>query len=97
RSTLIATVVLLAGYALLPEQYRFSRGILLFGSLLAFVLISILRWILIRTEVLSSNKKKETDTTTVIAGTAEEYEQTLQLLKDAGLHNRVLGRLSING
>jgi hypothetical protein len=40
RSTLMATIVLLAGYALLPEQYRFSRAIILIGALLAFLLIS---------------------------------------------------------
>lgn len=44
RSTLIATLVLLAAYALLPEHYRFSRAIILFGALLAFALISLLRW-----------------------------------------------------
>ena len=29
---LIATIVLLAAYSLLPEQYRFSRAIILFGA-----------------------------------------------------------------
>ena len=96
RSTLIATIVLLAGYALLPEQYRFSRGILLFGSLLAFVLISILRWILIKSGVLNSNKSKEIDTNTIIAGTAQEYEQAMQLLKEAGIEQRVLGRIAVD-
>jgi hypothetical protein len=93
---LIATIVLLAGYALLPEQYRFSRGILLFGSLLAFVLISMLRWVLIRTGVLNSNKKRESDTNTLVAGSETEYGQVMQLLKDAGLEQRVLGRLSVD-
>src|SRR5436190_14079331 len=57
RSTLIATIALLAGYSLLPEQYRFSRAIILFGAMVAFVLISVLRWILIQTRVLTSGKK----------------------------------------
>src|SRR5687768_1393884 len=48
RSMLIATLVLLAGYALLPEHYRFSRAIILFGSLMAFGLISILRWFMLK-------------------------------------------------
>jgi GT2 family glycosyltransferase len=94
RSTLIATIVLLAGYALLPEQYRFSRGILLFGALLAFVLIGILRWMLIRTGVLNSNKEKDANSTTVIAGTIPEFKETIQLLKEAGIHQRVLGRVT---
>jgi O-antigen biosynthesis protein len=94
QSTLIATIVLLAGYALLPEQYRFSRGILLFGALLAFVLIGVQRWILIKTGVLNSNKQKEANAATVIAGSPTEYKETLQLLKDAGIDQRVLGRVT---
>ena len=95
RSTLIATILLLAAYALLPEQYRFSRGIVLFGTILAFVLISFLRWILINTEVLSNTKDKVEQATTVIAGTEEEYNQTLQLLKEAGMQQRILGRVAV--
>lgn len=68
RSTVMATIVLLAAYALLPEQYRFSRGIILFGAMLAFLLISSLRWVLIQTKVLTSNKEKEEHATTMIAG-----------------------------
>jgi GT2 family glycosyltransferase len=96
RSMLVATIVLLAGYALLPEHYRFSRGILLFGSFLAFLLISILRWVLVRTEVLSSNKQKEEDSTILIAGTGSEYQEAMQLLKEAGIQQRVLGRLAVD-
>jgi len=95
RSTLIATIVLLAAYALLPEQYRFSRGILLFGAFLAFILISVLRWILITTGVLNSTKDKKEHAATIIAGTEEEYKQTLQLLKEAGIQQRVLGRVAV--
>ncbi len=94
RSTLIATIVLLAAYALLPEHYRFSRGILLFGALLAFVLIGILRWVLLKTAVLNSTKQKEANATTVIAGAVREYKEALQLLKEAGLDQRVLGRIT---
>lgn len=93
RSTLIATLVLLAAYALLPEQYRFSRAIILFGALLAFVLISFLRWILIKTEVLNNGKEKDNRYTTVIAGSVEEFNQTMELLQSAGLQQRVLGRV----
>lgn len=96
RSSILATIVLLAAYALLPEQYRFSRAIVLFGALLALVLISILRWILIKVNVLNSNAEKEDHINIVIAASLIEYEQTLQLLKDAGMHQRVLGRVAVN-
>jgi hypothetical protein len=96
RSTLIATIVLLAGYALLPEQYRFSRGIILFGALLAFILISILRWILVATNVLSTTKDKEEHANTVIVGSPLEYEKAIKLLDSARLNERVIGRVSVD-
>ncbi|HUR65883.1 MAG TPA: glycosyltransferase [Chitinophagaceae bacterium] len=95
RSTLIATIVLLAGYALLPEQYRFSRAILLFGALLAFIFISLFRWLLIRTGVLNSSKEREENFNRVIVGSSQEYEEALSLLKAAGLQQKVLGRVAI--
>ncbi len=95
RSTLIATIVLLAAYALLPEQFRFSRGIVLFGAVLSFIMISVLRWILVDTNVLNSNKEKEEQATTIITGTAEEYQETLQLLKEAGMRQKILGRIAV--
>ena len=96
RSTLIATIVLLAGYALLPEQYRFSRGIILFGALLAFVLIGVFRWILIQTNILSSNKEKDEHLTTIIVASSKEYKEITGLLKESGIHQRVLGRAAID-
>jgi hypothetical protein len=94
RSTLIATIVLLAGYALLPESLRFSRGILLFGALLAFIVISVQRWVLIKMNVLSDRNEAEEFPTTVIAGTEEEYESVVRLLRKSGQEQRVLGRVS---
>jgi len=95
RSTLIATIVLLAAYALLPEQYRFSRAIILFGALLAFVFISLLRWILVMSKVLSSNKERAEQSNTLIVASPAEYEQAVQLMHEAGLRERVLGRIAI--
>jgi O-antigen biosynthesis protein len=95
QSTLVATLVLLAAYAMLPEQYRFSRAIILFGALLAFVLISLLRWVLIRGGVLSSRREKEEHAGTLIVGSPAEYERTIQLMKEAGLQERVLGRVGV--
>lgn len=95
RSSLIATIVLLAGYSLLPEQYRFSRAIILLGALLAFILITILRMLLLRTKILTS-KEAEEHANTLIVASPSEYEATVQLIKEAGLGERILGRLSVH-
>lgn len=95
KSTLIATIVLLAGYALMPEHYRFSRGIILFGALLAFILIAVLRWVLVQTGVLTGSHEKEDHANTLIIGTREEYESCLQLMNEAGMQQKVLGRVAV--
>ncbi len=95
-STFVATVVLLAAYSLLPEQYRFSRGIILFGALLSFLLIGVLRWLLVNTGLISAVNEREANLNTLIVGSAEEYETTVQLMKSAGLHERVLGRVAVS-
>src|SRR5690606_30461564 len=94
-ATLVATVVLLAAYALLPEHYRFSRAIILFGALLAFILISMLRWILVRANVITGSGSSDDQPNIFVAGTKEEFEETLKLMEDANLHQRVLGRIAV--
>jgi GT2 family glycosyltransferase len=95
RSTLIATLVLLAAYALLPERFRFSRGIVLFGAIVAFFLISTVRWLLIQNNILHKTDNKDEDPHTLIVGTENEYTSSKQLMQEAGLHEKILGRVSI--
>lgn len=96
RSTAVATISLLAAYSLLPEQYRFSRAIVLFGAGLAFVLMGLFRLLLIQTRVISSEKQKEEHTTFVVAGTKTEYKEVMQLLEEAGFRQQVLGRVAVD-
>jgi len=95
RSTLIATTVLLAGYSLLPEDLRFSRGIVLFGAILAFAAINILRQILARTNVFIKGNDRESNANTIIIGTKEEFENCKSILKDAGAEQKVIGRIAV--
>jgi GT2 family glycosyltransferase len=95
RSTFIATLVLLASYALLPERFRFSRAIVLFGAIIAFVLISIVRWLLIRNGFLHENDDKDENPHTLIVGSETEYLSSKELMQEAGLHEKILGRVAI--
>ena len=96
RSTLIATLVLLAAYALLPERFRFSRGIVLFGAVIAFFLISVIRWLLIQNGVLKSSDDKEEHPHTLIVGSENEFQTCNELMEHAGLHEKILGRVAVN-
>lgn len=95
-STLVSTLVLLAGYSLLPEQYRFSRGVILFGATLSFILIGLLRRLLVATQVLTSGKDQSEEATTLIIGAPNEYEETVHLMQEAGMKEKVLGRVAIS-
>lgn len=95
RSTLVATVVLLAAYSLLPERLRFSRAIVLLGAIMAFILISISRWILIKNNFLYKKNSGEENPYTVVAGSEDEYRSSIRLMQQANLEERILGRVGI--
>lgn len=96
RSTFIATIVLLAVYSLLPEQYRFSRAVILFGAILSFILTGFLRRLLIATKVLTSSKQQEEHANTLIIGSAKEYGEAVQVMNDAGMQEKVFGRVAVS-
>lgn len=95
RSTVIATLSLLAGYALLPEEYRFSRGVLLFGAIGAFLLLSLLRWVLIRAGVLQRTGNRAGHAHTLVVASPGEYDEVRQIISEAGLKKMVLGRVAV--
>jgi hypothetical protein len=97
RSTFIATLVLLAAYALLPENLRFSRGIVVFGALLAFFFISALRWMLVEAGVLHQSEDKSTAPYILIVASEKEFAEIKSFLSRRGLASKIIGRVAVNG
>jgi O-antigen biosynthesis protein len=93
RSALITSVLLLALYGLLPEQYRFSRGIIFVSAILVFLTISLLRWLLVRWRVLDSAKEADEAQQTVVVGDEEEYKEVRALYVASGQKEKLLGRI----
>lgn len=96
RSTIIATVVLLAVYSLLPEQYRFSRAIILFGTVTASLLIGTVRWILLQQRIIQHAPDKIHKPNILIAGTVEEFQELKSFFNES-LSSRIIGRLAVDG
>ena len=96
HSTIIAFALLLSVYALLPEHLRFSRGILVFGSLFAFILMTLTRWLLVKWHVIERDEKSEEHRQTFIIGTEEEFKEVNDIMQKAGMEERVLGRIEVN-
>ncbi|MFN8251071.1 MAG: glycosyltransferase [Ferruginibacter sp.] len=93
RSVGIASLVLLSGYALLPESIRFSRGILVFGIAMAFVIMSLLRMLFIKWNLMANVAAEDENPQTIVVSSAGDFLTIQSLLKDAGMPERVLGRI----
>lgn len=94
RSTLIASLVLLSGYALLPESLRFSRGILVFGILLAYLLMYLLRALMIRGRLLETTDDANGRLQTIIVAQEKDFNVIASLMAARGLQEKILGRVS---
>jgi O-antigen biosynthesis protein len=96
RSTVIATIGLLVLYSLLPESLRFSRGILLFGSMLAFVLIAVVRWLMLRAELIQEPLENIDKPFLLVAATEDEFYEIKKLLKRNNLEDKLIGRVGVD-
>jgi hypothetical protein len=96
RSTIIAALFLLSGYALLPESVRFSRGILVFGIILALILMNIMRQLFIRWRLLETRNENEERRQTIVVSGEKEFIEIATLLQKAGMPERLLGRIGID-
>lgn len=92
HSTLIATTVLLVIYALLPEQYRFSRAILLLGSLYAFILLVLSRSWMRRWNMIEAEEEEKLGT--IVVADVSAYEEAGNLMETAEKRQRILGRIA---
>jgi GT2 family glycosyltransferase len=93
RSTTIAALVLLSSYGLLPETLRFSRGILLFGIVLAFILMNIMRQLFIKWRLLETGDKQEEQQQTIVVAGEKDFMAISELMQNAGMPERVFGRV----
>ncbi|MEP6615670.1 MAG: glycosyltransferase [Ginsengibacter sp.] len=97
KSTLFAFFILLAGYSLLPETLRFSRGILVFGSLLAYLFMTVIRKILVGVRAIEKSNENDEHRQTIVVGSVNDFASVHDLMHSAGIEQRVLGRVAVNG
>lgn len=94
KGILAGTILILVAYALLNEEYRFSRALIIFGSLWAFTVILIVRVIFkflkIKEYVLSDNIRKKV----AVIGYTEEAQRVGEILRQSGVKPNVLGFIS---
>jgi hypothetical protein len=91
---LAGIVIMLAAYSLLPEKYRFSRGVILFGGMTACMLITGFRWLLVKWKIVEDNDENNGKEKALIVGSPEEYKKVFELLTHSGRSEKVLGRIA---
>lgn len=93
RSSVVSLVIILAVYALLPETVRFSRGIVVLGSLLSFGVLALWRYLLVWMQVLTPDSE-ETDSYTLVVGTATDFAAVEALAARSGSSRHLRGFVS---
>ncbi len=93
RSTFISLLIILAAYSLLPEEYRFSRGMVLMGSFFSYVVLYLWRRILLQTDVLERAIEEE-DYFSLVAGTQADLGKVNNLLQQYGRTQTIQGFVS---
>ena len=94
RGLLTGTVVILVGYALLPEDLRFSRALILFGTAWASLSVTITRFGLHFSGMKKFRLADSIHKRLLIAGDAEESRRILSLLMMSGSHTNYVGYVS---
>ena len=91
RGTLYGLVTLLAVYALLPEAYRFSRALILLGSVWAGIAILISRSIFKVLKLKSFQWGEQVYKRFLIAGSEEECVRVYKLLQQTEIKTGFIG------
>ncbi len=96
RGVLVGTCVILIGYSLLPENYRFSRALIVFGMGWVLVTYLISRLVAhaagIKTMSLNSANSKRI----AIIGKQEEFSRVNSLLDQTNIHKSFIGFISVD-
>ncbi len=94
RSAIISTLILLAIYGLVPESYRFSRGIIAGSALVIFVILTLIRFILVKLKVLESYKNEIEENQTIIVGNKKDILAIEVIYANAALKDKILGNIA---
>jgi hypothetical protein len=96
RGVLVGMGVILIGYSLLPEAYRFSRALILLGSATTLIALLLLRFVFhfmkMNGYVLWQSEHKRI----AVVGSGDEYKRVSDLLKETGAKTSFVGFVSID-
>jgi GT2 family glycosyltransferase len=90
RGALVGTGMILIAYSLLPEEYRFSRALILFGMIWVMVAYLFSRIALHFSGIKAFNLNPEKSKRIAIIGTQQEFDRVNNLLKQTNINSSFL-------
>ena len=93
-SVIIALPLILSIYAVLPASYKYSRVVLIAGSFIAYLLLSLTRIFLLKSKAINHAEDDNT-IQTLIVGNQNEFNKVKHLLKTSGCKRSLIERLNI--
>lgn len=94
RGAIVGTGIILIGYSLLPEAYRFSRAIILLGAGWTMISYLVSRLMLHLAGIKSFSLNPDKSKRIAIIGTTNEFERVADLLKKTNISASLLGFVS---
>ena len=94
RGAIAGTVIVLIGYSLLNEEYRFSRAILILSALWFIASSSITRILFHAIKYKNLRIEKEVKKRIVIVGSDKEINRVEDIMKTANMSYNYLGKVS---
>lgn len=96
KGLVIGTIIILTGYALLPEDLRFSRAIIIFGALWGLTSMIGVRVILHLMQLNNFRLGVKSNRRFIIVGDKNEAERVADLLRKADMNPGFIGLVSMS-
>jgi GT2 family glycosyltransferase len=93
QSSFVSILIILAVYSLLPEAYRFSRGLVLLGAMYSYLFLYLWRRLLLYADILEK-AIDEDDYFSLVAGTETDLVKVNNLLHQHGRSQTIQGFVS---
>ncbi|MBI9054526.1 MAG: glycosyltransferase [Bacteroidales bacterium] len=96
KGIFIGSVVILAFYALLPLNFRFSRALILIGTISSLIVIPVNRLLIHYINYFPQKYKQTKELQIVVVGLKEEIERISGIIKEAEIKPKIIGNVSPN-
>lgn len=94
RGVMAGSALILIVYSLLPEQYRFSRALILLGSIWTLIAMTGLRFALHKSRISKFKLEDTTGKRFLVVGSQEEFIRVRDLLKETAIQPAFTGWVS---